>query len=558
VFEQDRAFSVALWVKADSDGALVSKMADDDTYRGFDLLMQPGGRLLSHLIHDWPENAIKVETSAALELGRWTHIAYTYDGSRKAAGVHIYFDGLDVPLTTHTDTLDGSLRTETPLRLGRRYYTNDFGGALEGELGAGARADVRRQRLFELLLLAEESDDARVELEELLVSSKATELVEARAVRDAIEREREVVEASIPTSMVMAEREERRPTYLLRRGRYDAPDGEPLEPGLPEFLGVVDQPRDRLELARWMTSGENPLTARVIANQIWQRFFGTGLVETTENLGLQGSRPSHPRLLDWLAADLVLTDWDLKALQKRIVMSATYRQTSAARTARFAEDPDNRRLARGPRFRLSAEEIRDQALAVSGLLVERIGGPPTRPYQPAGLWKELAGGAGQGPYVQDTDDGLYRRSLYAHRKRTVPHPELSTFDAPSFEFCQVRRSLTNTPLQALALLNDVTYVEAARAFAERMMRDGGKTPAECIAYGFRLATSRRPGQIELDRLLSGWTKRLDEYRANPAAATALLAAGDSLPDASLDPAGLAAFTLTAAVLLNLDETITRE
>ena len=460
VFEQDRAFSVSFWVKPESPeshGALLSKMADDDTYRGFDLLMLGNGRLLSHLIHDWPENAIKVETNEALATGSWTHVTYTYDGSRKASGVHLWFDGRDVPLKTHADTLDGTLRTPTPLRLGRRHYTNYFGGALadlfffEGVLTPEEREGARSQRLFEMLALAETNQEARSELGELLVGSNDAELFESRAALTEIDREREAAEAAVPTSMVMAERAERRPTYLLRRGRYDAPEGEELEPGLPEFLGVTEQPRDRLQLARWLTTPDNPLTARVIVNQLWQRLFGAGLVETTENLGIQGTRPSHPELFDWLAADLVLGDWDLKALQRRIVTSATYRQSSYAEGQAFEADPKNRLLARGPRFRLSAEEIRDQALAVGGLLVERIGGPATRPYQPEGLWKELAGGAGQGPYVQDTGDGVHRRSLYTHRKRTVPHPELSTFDAPSFEICQARRSRTNTPLQALVL-----------------------------------------------------------------------------------------------------------
>ena len=226
---------------------------------------------------------------------------------------------------------------------------------------------------------------------------------------------------------------------------------------------------NRLGLARWLASPENPLTARVAVNRIWQHHFGQGLVKTAENFGIQGEPPSHPELLDWLATELIRTGWDIKAMHRLIVTSATYRQASRVPPALLAHDPENRLLARGPRFRLSAEVVRDNALAIAGLLTIRLGGPSVKPYQPAGLWEELAGGAGEGPYIQDKGPDLYRRSLYVYRKRTVPHPVLATFDAPSRETCQVKRSRTNTPLQALELLNDVAYVEAARGLAQLMI-----------------------------------------------------------------------------------------
>jgi hypothetical protein len=250
--------------------------------------------------------------------------------------------------------------------------------------------------------------------------------------------------------------------------------------------------------------------------------------------------------------------WDLKALQRLIVTSATYRQAAAATPAALQRDPDNRLLARGPRFRLPAEVVRDNALAVSGLLVERVGGPSVKPYQPPGLWEQLAGGAGEGPYVQDKGANLYRRSLYIYRKRTVPHPALTTFDAPSREVCQVKRPRTNTPLQALELLNDVTYVEAARKLAQLMLTEGGGTPEERLTYAFRRATARAPGAAERAALLRGLERYRQTFQADKDAAARLIRHGDSPPDAGLDPAELAAYTAAAGVILNLDETVTKE
>ncbi len=337
-----------------------------------------------------------------------------------------------------------------------------------------------------------------------------------------------------------------------------------IEPGVPAFLPTLPDgvPRNRLGLARWLVDPANPLTARVAVNRLWQKFFGEGLVQTSENFGTQGTPPTHPELLDWLAAEFVAGGWDLKAVQKRIVMSATYRQSSDTRMVNgknlVAIDPHNRLLARGPRFRLQAEIIRDNALAISGLLNPRLGGPSRKPYQPAGLWEELAGGASQGPYVQDQGAELYRRSLYTNRKRTVPHPTLTTFDAPSFEMCWVKRARTNTPLQSLALLNDVTYVEAARHLATRMLNEAGPGPAERIALAFRLATARHPRPSELATLQSGYRRYLALLQADEEAADTLLSHGESPVDAAADKAEHAAYASVAAVILNLDETITKE
>ena len=291
---------------------------------------------------------------------------------------------------------------------------------------------------------------------------------------------------------------------------------------------------------------------------MWQRIFGRGIVGTAEDFGMQGNLPTHPKLLDWLATEFINSGWDIKALLTKIVTSATYRQAHVFRDELNERDPENLLLARGARFRLSAEAIRDNALAVSGLLSRKIGGPSVKPYQPEGLWAELAGGAGQGPYVQDHGEDLYRRSIYSYRKRTVPPPAMTTFDAPSWELCRVRRARTNTPLQALALLNDITYVEAARNLAQRMIAEAGPRARQRIAYGFRLATGRFPSTTErqtLQRAFEGYHKA---YGADEASAEQLATQGESPIESKSKRKTLAAYTLIASILLNLDETITKE
>jgi hypothetical protein len=311
-----------------------------------------------------------------------------------------------------------------------------------------------------------------------------------------------------------------------------------------------------LGLARWVVSRENPLTARVIVNRLWQQFFGLGLVKTSDNLGIQSEPPSHPDLLDWLAVELIESGWNLQHIQRLIVSSRTYQQQSAASPELHRRDPENRLLARGPRHRLRAEAVRDNALAVGWLLVNKVGGPSVMPYQPEGLWEELAGGAFE-VYTQGHGDDLYRRSLYVYRKRTVPHPSMSTFDAPSWEICQVKRASTNTPLQALALLNDVTYVEAARKFAERVLTEGGTSTDARLTFAFRLATGRMPSAAELSTIRSSLEKYLARFRKSPSAAKEFVSHGESPRNESLDVAELAAHTAVASVILNLDETISK-
>ncbi|HXJ40781.1 MAG TPA: DUF1553 domain-containing protein, partial [Bryobacteraceae bacterium] len=374
-----------------------------------------------------------------------------------------------------------------------------------------------------------------------------------------LEAERRTIENKIPSTMVMSEMAAPRETFVLARGAYDKPTDK-VTPAVPAFLPPMraDAPRNRLGLARWLVDPENPLTARVAVNRYWQMFFGTGIVKTTEDFGSQGDAPSHPELLDYLATEFVRTGWDVKAMLRLIVTSATYRQSSAVTPALRERDPENRLLSRGPRTRLTAEMIRDQALSVSGLLNPRMGGAPVKPYQPEGLWEQLSAFPGRKLFERSTGDDLWRRSLYTYWKRTVPPPSMMVFDAPTREFCVVKRQLSTTPLQALALLNDEMYVETGRKLAERMLREGGTAAGERLAWALRLATSREAMPEEVRVLEQGLNRRLAQYRADPASAGKLLTAGEAPRNQSLDAVELAAYTTVAEVILNLDEVITRQ
>lgn len=364
------------------------------------------------------------------------------------------------------------------------------------------------------------------------------------------------------TAMVMAEQAMPRDTFVLVRGRYDV-RGDRVTAGTPEFLPPLPEgaPQNRLGLAQWLVDPKHPLTARVAVNGLWQMLFGTGLVKTSGDFGTQGGRPSHPELLDWLATEFVQSGWDQKALLRRMVRSATYRQASHASPELLAKDPDNRLLARGPSFRLAAELIRDQALAVSGLLNGKLGGPSVRPYQPDGLWREMSHfgstPATEQVYVQDSGDKLYRRSLYTIWKRTVPPPTMLAFDAPSRELCTPRRGRTNTPLQALVLLNETGFVEAARQMAQRILKEGGGYLATRINFGFELTTCRKPTTEERDVLMATFTREYMRFTLDREAADKLLAIGESPRDETLDAAEHAAWTMVASVLLNLSETVTK-
>jgi hypothetical protein len=375
-----------------------------------------------------------------------------------------------------------------------------------------------------------------------------------------IEKQRDRLEKQMPTTLVFKEKSQLRQAYILKRGEYDR-RGDPVGRATPAFLPPLpaDAPRNRLGLARWLVAPEHPLTARVAVNRFWQQVFGTGLVKTAEDFGTQGEPPSHPELLDWLAVQFREEGWNVKALLKQMVMSATYRQSSRVTPEQLAKDPANRLLSRGPRFRLDAEALRDQALAVSGLLVEKLGGPGVKPPQPSGLW-EAVGYLTSNTRNFTADKGaekVHRRSLYTFWKRTAPPPVMSTFDAPSREACMVRRERTNTPLQALLMMNDTQYVESARALAERAIREGGAAAEERLAWMFRMATGRKPDADELAVLAATLKDHLAKYTSDVEAAKKLIAVGESKPDASLPPGELAAYAMVANMILNLDEVLTK-
>ena len=392
----------------------------------------------------------------------------------------------------------------------------------------------------------------------LLRKFASPEVQQAAVAVASVEKERQAIINSIPATMIMAEQPKPRTTHVLYRGEYDQ-KREVVDSGVPAALPALPEgiANNLLALAEWLVHPDHPLTSRVFVNRIWQRLFGVGIVKTSEDFGSQGDWPSHPELLDWLAVEFVEMDWDIKALHKLIVTSATYSQSSVVTPEQQANDPENRLLSRGPRRRLDAEVVRDSALLVSGLLVEKQGGPSVFPYHPKGLWQEINNRPGYSrTYKQDTGENLYRRSLYTFWKRTVPPPSMATFDAPEREFCVVRRSRTNTPLQAFVMLHDPQFVEAARKLAERMLKEGGDRLEAQLSHGFELVTSRLPDERELKILKETYQQRLQQYQQRPEEATSLLSVGDSSRDESLALSELAAMTSIARLLLNLSEFMT--
>ena len=377
-----------------------------------------------------------------------------------------------------------------------------------------------------------------------------------------LEKEIARIEKEAPVTMVMADLPKPRESFVMLRGEYDNP-GEKVTRGVPDFLPPLpekpaEQDYDRLDLANWLVDPGHPLTARVTVNRFWQQFFGTGLVKTSEDFGSQGRPPSHPELLDWLATQFIEDDWDMKRLVKRIVTSHAYRQSSEVTPELLERDPDNRLLARGPRFRLDAEVLRDQALFVSGLLVPTLGGPGVKPYQPPNIWEPVGfGNSNTRYYKQGTGDDLYRRSLYTFLKRTAPPPFMSTFDAPNREQSCSRRGRSNTPLQALQLMNDVQHVEAARGLAGRMMDEGGSTVEQRIRWGWRIVTARWPDDDELEIVRAAFEQHHERFTGDLEAAEQLLAYGESEVDPDVNRAELAAYTMIANLLLNLDETVNK-
>jgi len=561
-------FSLSAWIRPEGDrgGAIISRAKEIPQEAGYSLVLEQG-RVQLNLVVRWLDDALRVETADTLAPGRWHHVLATYDGSRVSGGARIYLDGKPARLKVLLDELNQSFKTTEPLRIGS-------GGGPESRF-TGAIDDVRIYRRAvppgEAAVIAnpdsindiaatpaprrsqEQADKIRAYF---LATAAPAPIRNAEQQIVTKLREKQQLIDSIPTTMVMQEMKPRRDAFVLVRGAYDRP-GEKVIAAAPATLPALPPglPNNRLGFARWLVDPSNPLTARVTVNRYWQMMFGTGLVKTSEDFGSQGEWPAHPELLDWLATEFVSSGWDVKGLLKTLVSSATYRQSSSVTAALLQKDPENRLLARGPRLRLSPEMVRDQALAISGLLVERLGGPSVKPYQPAGLWMELTGE----DYHQDSGENLYRRSLYTFWKRTAPPPAMMNFDASARETCFVRESRTNTPLQALNLMNDVTFVEAARVLAQRIMIEGGTTPEQRLPFAFRLATGRLPNSKEQKILLAGFERHRSVYQSQPAEAVKLIASSGQFPvDEKLDMCELAAYTAQASLILNFDEVITKE
>lgn len=562
-FDLDRPWTIGLWVKA--DGSLscpLSLIEPEEDRRGIELIWQKG-RLQVNLVHRWGASAIEVSTLEAVSAKTWHQIVVAYDGSQKAAGLRVFLDGSPARLEIKRDTLGGSLANRQPLRIGRRDSGLGFYGSIDEVRLVWRALDDRAvldwfwgeriRGIVETPAEKRSAADADTLLDYYIDHFAEAAIKQARQrVQQAIKDEKTIRE-SIPTALVMQEMEQPRTTHVLERGQYDKP-GDVVTPDVPGAIAPwpAGAPRNRLGLAQWLVSRENPLTPRVAVNRLWQQCFGEGLVRTAEDFGTQGEPPAHPELLDWLAVTFRDSGWDVKEMLRRIVTSTTYRQNSSKRDQR---DPDNRLLASGPRGRLSAEMLRDQALAASDLLVGTIGGPSVKPYQPPGLWEAVSYNA-EDTYVADAGDGLWRRSLYTYVKRQAPPPLMLIYDGPTREKCIIRRPRTNTPLQALLLLNDPVFVEAARMLADRSLASVGDD-AEKLRGLWRRVLVRDASQEELV-LLEGLLARQRERFANaPSAARQLLAVGEAKHDGKLDVQELAAWTVVAQAVLNLDEAMTR-
>jgi hypothetical protein len=573
-FDIEDRWTLSAWIQPgqDSDGSILSRMVDNPKGKGYGIHLDHG-KLHVSLTSNWADDAIRVETERSVTPGVWHHIAVTYTGSRMAEGLRGYVDGKLEPVKVLLDTLyrpfnNAGKELPEPLRIGTGWGAGRRFRGLIGEVRVYHRVlnadELGAMALGESVAqIASKPVKERSAAEKFAARSTFLETGAPEDVRritaslQSLLLDREALERTFPTVMVMAERPARRDTFLLIRGAYDKP-GEKVEPGVPAVLPPLPQgaPNNRLGFAKWVADPANPLMARVTMNRFWQTYFGTGIVKTVEDFGVQGEWPSHPELLDWLATEFVRTGWDVKQMQKLIVMSAAYRQSSRVTPELLQRDPENRLLARGPRMRLAAEEVRDQALAAAGLLAEKIGGPSVRPYQPAGLWREVTM---QGlDYKQDHGEDLYRRSLYTFWKRTSAPPAMMNFDAAGRESCVVREIRTNTPLQALNLMNDVTFLEAARFIGQRMLKEGGADDTARLSYGFRLVLARAPSAKETEILIDSLRFHRDRFATNPQDAEALLGQGESKTDASLNPRELASFASIASLILNMDEAVTKE
>ncbi len=577
-FKRTDSFSFSLWLKPAEaqDRAVVlhhSRAWSDSGSRGYELVLDHGKPFFG-LIHFWPGNAIAVRAKNFLPTNEWSQLVVTYDGSSRAAGIKIYFNGAKLETEVVRDHLYKDIvhRAEwgdaevgkINLTLAGRFRDSGFkNGAIddlqvfdqaltepEVKLLATGTPSTGSASFQSNNQLAKTGLDVPATLDYFLARQSEpfrTALAELKNLR---EQENALVN-DVPEIMVMEELPQRRVTHLLKRGAYDAP-GDVVQPDTPAALPKfpANAPRNRLGLADWLVEKQNPLAARVVVNRIWKMHFGRGIVATADDFGSQGKLPSHPELLDWLTGWFVNNGWDVKALHRLIVASATYQQSSHASKDLLERDPENHLLARGPKTRLLAEEIRDGALAASGLLVTNIGGPSVKVYQPEGLWEQSGTGA---KYTQDHGDKLYRRSLYTFWKRTSPPPSMLTFDAGTREVCTAKRETTATPLQALVLLNDLQFIEAARVLGEKLLKQFPDDVNARAQLAFKRLIGRAPDATEIKILGEAFAEQKNLFAKDQAGAKKLLATGESKWDATLPAADFAATTLMVSAIMNFDE-----
>jgi len=572
-FEWTDEFSMGLWLnttkrEAGKTQTLMGTSSEKNSFwRGWDFYLDSLNHLNARLIHSLPHNYIHVRSKDSIAKNEWHHVAFTYDGSGKAKGLRLFMNGKKVKTTIPYDRLYKSIKAvqsathvvyDRPVRVAKSYRS--FTG--ENGIFKGKLDDIyvysRQLTPSEIAKLAENNNSTSTSKDLLATDYWVDQAQEVRKIQKKLKAVREQwLQQMMPVMevMVMEEMPEKRTAFAYNRGDYSQPI-YPVEATTPEVLPKFpeDYPKNRLGLAQWIFSQDNPLTARVTVNRYWQMVFGKGLVNTPEDFGVQGALPTHPQLLDWMATTFVESGWDVKALLKTMVMSHTYRQSSEVSEEMREKDPNNRYLARTNSYRLPAEMIRDNALAASGLLVQQLGGKSVKPYQPEGLWIEKNSFSHiLLNYKESEGDSLYRRGLYTFIRRTAPHPAMTAFDAPSREVCTIKRENTNTPLQALVLLNDTQFVEASKVLAARMQKEGGTSLDDQIAYGFRLAVSRFPKKKEAQILRELYDAQSEKYRTNPKEAQKLLAVGEKRLDDSLDKNKTAALTMVANTILNHDE-----
>ncbi|MEM7655699.1 MAG: DUF1553 domain-containing protein [Bacteroidota bacterium] len=573
-FERNEPFTISFWIQIPKDFARAHVMYNGNNriqgYRGWDVILD-SSRVHLRLNHAHPYQSLDVMVPEPLKVGEWAHFVWTYDGSSKAKGMKVYQNGEPISVSIERDHLYRSTKPYTDTRatvympyrgiiIGNRHYDQDFTGGLIDEVRILNREgdalvaqylydQAAGKNAFEEAVVASGSQIGT--FFDLMIDPKLEQGREAlRAIQA---REIQTID-TVQEIMVMGDRERERPTYILDRGVYDA-HGERVDRAVPESIlpWSEDLPKNRLGLGRWLIDPEHPLTARVAVNQMWHLMFGRGLVETVEDFGNQGALPSHPELLDWLAVDFVENGWDVQRLIRQMVTSATYRQSSHIRPELLELDPDNLLLARGPRYRRSAEMVRDNVLASSGLLDEQVGGPSTFPYQPAGLWKETTSHPFFPGYQVDQERGLYRRSIYTFWKRNMPPPSMLIFDAANRGECQVRRQRSNTPLQALVLLNDPQMIEGCRALAEKVLTEQQGSIASALEQAFRLLTSRQPNEREQALLQQQFEAELAYFEADPQQATAYLAVGQYRLSPTFPPNQIAALARVSNTILNTTE-----